>query len=48
MRKNEYQWIHTNLTSQNYRYVGKERVWSSSHSGLVSLGPGISWTGNWF
>ena len=25
-----------------------ERVWSNSHSGLVSTGPGISWTGNWF
>ena len=23
-------------------------VWSNSHSGLVSTGPGISWTGNWF
>ena len=25
-----------------------ERVWSNSHSSLVSTGPGISWTGNWF
>ena len=25
-----------------------ERVWSNSHSGLVSTSPGISWTGNWF
>ena len=25
-----------------------ERVWSNSHSDLVSTGPGISWTGNWF
>ena len=29
------------------RYAG-ERVWSNSHSGLVSTSPGISWTGNWF
>ena len=27
--------------------LGK-RVWSNSHSSLVSTGPGISWTGNWF
>ena len=42
--------VEENLVSRGRPFTQSlrwERVWSNSHSGLVSTDPGISWTGDW-